>query len=337
MCAKSKLQAMFATQNQFAFCQIITLSLTGCLALWAPQAFASPVTYSASMPQAYGSATACSSPLTGTFNVTDAFSVTDLNVRFRASHPWRTDTNLSIASPLGTTVDLLTGNYGANLDNYNVTFDDAAGVVVDTGSHAVNQSATGTGVNVRSESDPLSDFNGEAALGTWTYSICDVYTPADNGNALELSLIFDVPPNLDASKTNAVYPPAQYALPGADMIYTIAVSNTGLGSVDTDTVFLVDSLPAEVTFYNGDMDDGGGLTTDPVAFAQTGSGLTLTYASDVAYSNAVAKPASFAACTYTPAAGYDANVRHICFNPKGEFLAGSPDPEFTLSFRVRIN
>lgn len=314
-----------------------SLTLATMLAAFTPPVQASPVSYPAAMPQTYGSATACSSPLTGTFNVTDTFAVTDLNVRFRASHPWRTDTNLSITSPLGTKVDLLTGAYGANLNNYNVTFDDAADVVVDSGSHAVNQSATGAGVSVRSETDPLSDFNGEAAFGTWTYSICDVYTPADNGTALELSLIFDVPPNLDASKTNAVYPPAQYALPGADVIYTIAVSNLGLGSVDNNTMFLVDSLPSEVTFYNGDMDDGGGLTSDPVAFSETGSGLTLSYASDVAYSNAVAKPTNFAACSYMPAAGYDANVRHICFNPKGTFLAGSPDPEFTLSFRVRIN
>lgn len=314
------------------------LSVLPCvIGLFVPNSAASPVTYPASMPQTYGSTTACTSPLTGTFSVPDTFSVIDLNVRFRASHPWRTDTNLSITSPLGTTVDLLTGNYAANLDNYNVTFDDAAGVIVDTGSHAINQSATGAGVSVRSESDPLSDFNGEAASGTWTYSICDVYTAADNGTALELSLIFELPPNLDASKTNAVYPPAQYALPGADMIYTISVSNSGLGSVDTDTVFLIDSLPSEVTFYNGDMDDGGSLTTDPVAFAETGSGLTFTYASDVAYSNAVAKPASFAACAYTPASGYDANVRHICFNPKGAFLAGTPDPNFSLSFRVQIN
>jgi hypothetical protein len=64
--------------------------------------------------------------------------------------------------------------------------------------------------------------------------------------------------------------------------------------------------------------------------------LTFTLATDVRYSNSGTAPASFAACTYTPSAGYDPNVRYLCLNPKGQMLAGNPDPTFSAQFRVRI-
>ncbi len=144
---------------------------------------------------------------------------------------------------------------------------------------------------------------------------------------------------LSAEKTNAIYDPMSiglYALPGNDVIYTFSVENSGNGGTDADTVELIDVMPPEISFYNGDIDDGG-PETDPVSFTQTGSpALTFNYATDVAFSNAVTKPANFAACGYTPVSGYDPAVTFICFNPKGVFENGSPDPEFTLSFRAKI-
>ncbi|GGX76129.1 hypothetical protein GCM10011309_27780 [Litorimonas cladophorae] len=326
-------------QTESKFCVPRALAAVFALAVSqgvSDHAWASPITFPATVPQAYGNTTPCGTPLTGTINVPDNFTITDLNVRFVASHTWRTDTNLSITSPNNTVVRLLVGAYGASLANYNVTFDDAAGVVVDTGSHANNQVVTGPGVSVRSESDLLSDFNGEDAQGNWTYSICDVYTPSDNGSMSNLSLIFDVPPDLDADKSVAVYEVGGYSLPGTDMIYTISATNTGLGTVDSDSMVLIDSIPAELIFYNGDMDDAGTATTDPVAFSETGSGLTLTYANDVGYSDSATRPTTMADCTYVPSAGYDENVKHICMNPKGEFLAGTPDPTFAVSFRAKL-
>lgn len=288
------------------------------------------------LPQAYGSGTPCSSPFTGIINVPDSLTISDIDIRFRASHPWRTDTNLSITSPDGTIVDLLTGNYAANRDNYNVTFDDDAGVVVDTGAHDVNQSATGPGMDVRSEGDPLSNFDGEDAQGNWSFSICDVYPAADNGSLLELSLMFDVLPNIVANKTVETYEVGSFSVPGSDVVYTFDVTNEGLGTADDGSIIIIDSLPSDLEFYNGDMDDAGPLTTTPMAFSETGSGLTFTYGSDAKYSNLGPRPADMTGCNYTPAPGYDSAVRHICINPKGEFLAGDPDPNFKISFRARI-
>ncbi len=128
---------------------------------------------------------------------------------------------------------------------------------------------------------------------------------------------------------------ASFAIPGSDVYYTLTVTNSGDGTVDTDTLFLADPIPADVEFYNADI-DGGGPATGAVYFTQTGAGLTFTLGTDVRYSNAGSAPATFAACVYSPSAGYDPNVRYLCLNPKGKMLAGTPDPTFSLQFRARI-
>ena len=92
---------------------------------------------------------------------------------------------------------------------------------------------------------------------------------------------------------------------------------------------------AELLSDNGDIDDGG-PEANPVSFSDSGSGLTFTYASHVRYSNAATKPASFAACSYTPAAGYDAAVKHVCIQPVGQMLFDPGTPSFSVKFRGRI-
>ncbi len=126
-----------------------------------------------------------------------------------------------------------------------------------------------------------------------------------------------------------------YNLPGNDVTYTITV-NRGPGvRIGRDSVFAYDAVPANMTFYNGDA-DGAGPGTTPVLFSGAGSGLTFTYATDARYSNAASPPANFAACTYTPTAGYDVNVRYVCLNPKGYFSSGGATSSITFTFRARI-
>lgn len=94
-------------------------------------------------------------------------------------------------------------------------------------------------------------------------------------------------------------------------------------------------MPSEIEFYYGDIDDGGPETT-AITGTDNGSGLTFNYVADVRYSNGGSAPANFAACSYTPSAGYDPNVTYICVNPSGVMAAGSPDPSFDVKFRARI-
>jgi len=119
------------------------------------------------------------------------------------------------------------------------------------------------------------------------------------------------------------------AIPGAEVSYSITVQNTGPSTVDSNSVFIVDALPAEIAV---------GTAASPTFTQGTpSSGLTLTAGTDVRYSNSATAPASFAACTYTPAAAYDPAVRFVCINPKGT-MAGSTGtpPSFTVSFRSQI-
>mgnify|MGYP003644102635 CR=1 FL=1 len=127
----------------------------------------------------------------------------------------------------------------------------------------------------------------------------------------------------------------QFAIPGNDVVYTITVTNTGAASSSADSTFVLDSLPPEVVFFNGDIDDAG-PATGAVYFTQNGTGLSFSNATDLKFSDSVSPPAAFSSCTYVPVAGYDPMVRHVCLNPKGAMASGSPAPSFNLQLRVRI-
>lgn len=151
---------------------------------------------------------------------------------------------------------------------------------------------------------------------------------------------FDLPrPNFAVSKTSKPYTSLTtgvFAVPGQDMEYTISIANgDGIGQ-DIDSPFFVDALPVTLAFYNGDFDDVGTATSDPVLFTQNNAGLSYLYSRDVRYSSAATAPANLAACTYTPVAGYDPAVKFICFNPKGVFANGTPAPSVTAKFRAQI-
>ncbi|WP_114520423.1 hypothetical protein [Altererythrobacter sp. ZODW24] len=163
---------------------------------------------------------------------------------------------------------------------------------------------------------------------------------ASGGTVTGRDFGFDLPPPvLSVSKTSEVYAEqglGVFAIPGQDLAYTIAVTNSGGGGQDANSNFLVDSLPASLTFYNADFDGAGTLTSDPVYFTQSGAGLSFNYATDVRFSNSVAPPSSFTACDYTPTATYDPAVRHICVNPKGTVTGSASTSGWAVKFRAQI-
>lgn len=170
----------------------------------------------------------------------------------------------------------------------------------------------------------------------------DSTAPADPGNQgisiHDLNFCPVLTAELIGNKTTAVYDPLSeglYMVPGNDVVYTITFTNIGDGDADNNSVVIIDAMPPEIEFYNGDIDDGGPETT-AVTGTDNASNLTFNYATDVRYSNASSAPANFGACGYTPSAGYDPAVTYICVNPKGAMAAGSPDPSFDVKFRARI-
>ena len=209
--------------------------------------------------------------------------------------------------------------------------------IADNGAGDTNAAAGIIGISITVPATPT--LNQTFARFRWssTFGLSPSST-ASNGEVEDYALTIFGPGVLTVAKTSVIYDPAntnRLAIPGNDVLYTITTSNVGTGPVDSNSIFIVDTLPAGVEFYNGDVDDGGPATA-PVLFAQTGSSLTFTAATDVRYSNLAPFPTSFAACAYTPVAGYDPAVRHVCINPKGVMSSGTPSPNFSVQFRTRI-
>ncbi len=120
--------------------------------------------------------------------------------------------------------------------------------------------------------------------------------------------------------------PLRFDIPGSDVVYSLTVSNSNSSPVDVGSLQLTDLLPATMTFFNGDIDGTGPLTTN-FEFVPGSSGMSLT-SSNLAYSSNGGS--SYA---YTPAAGYDASVNGVRFAPQGAMAANS---SFTIRFRTRI-
>lgn len=173
-----------------------------------------------------------------------------------------------------------------------------------------------TSVEVRYGNYPLQ--TGETATGQQGISIKGVsFCPMPSVTLTKTSAPWSDPVN---GTTNPKM------IPGADLIYTLTVANANTSPVDLSTTVLTDPLPSQVTFYNGDIDDAGPLTTNYDFNAGT-TGLTFG-AANLTYSNNAG-----ATYAYTPVAGYDPAVTALRFAPVGSMAANS---SFTLKFRARI-
>lgn len=172
-----------------------------------------------------------------------------------------------------------------------------------------------TQVEIRYGNYPLS--TGETATGQQAIGIQSIsYCPMPALSVAKASSPFS------ATGTD----PNRFNIPGADVIYTLTVSNSNSSPVDVGTMVLNDLLPSTMTFYNGDIDDAGPLTTN-FEFFPGSSGLTFTGA-NLGYSNN-----GGSTYAYSPAAGYDTAVNAIRLNPQGTMAANS---SFSIRFRTRI-
>ena len=151
-------------------------------------------------------------------------------------------------------------------------------------------------------------------------------------------------PSLVFLKTVAVYADpvngtaSPKAIPGADVDYTVKVTNTGGCAVDGDSLAIVDPIPKNTTLFTGDMGLGA-----PFIFADgtPPSGLSCTFTSLSSTTDCVDFSTDGSTWTYTPSHPYDPAVTHIRFRPSGtlsgDATAAPPSPNFDLRFRVRIN
>ena len=124
-------------------------------------------------------------------------------------------------------------------------------------------------------------------------------------------------------------------IPGSVVLYTITVTNSGTGTVDSSTLVLTDAIPTNTTLCLNST-CGGGIT---FADGSVSSGLSLS-SSGVAYSVASGGGTPY---TYTPSAdssGYDSTVTGIQVTPTGSMngvVTTGSNPSFSISFRIKIN
>ena len=138
---------------------------------------------------------------------------------------------------------------------------------------------------------------------------------------------------LSGTKTVEAFPAGSYNTPGNDVIYTLTITNKG--DIPASDLFLLDTLPPDVVFYNADH-DGPGPGSNPVGLTQTGTGLTLSYAGNVGFSESPTPPTGMGDCTDSPTGLLDAGIRHVCIAPGGSLAAGPPETALTVRFRTRI-
>lgn len=126
-------------------------------------------------------------------------------------------------------------------------------------------------------------------------------------------------------------------IPGAEVLYTMRVTNSGPGEVDSASLAIVDPVPANTELFTGSL--GGGA---PFVFADAAlpSGLACNFVALGDFTDCVDFSVDGADWTYVPNGSFDPAVTHIRFKPagsmSGDTAPGSPSPSFDLRFRVRV-
>ena len=191
---------------------------------------------------------------------------------------------------------------------------------------------------------PLSRTTNGGTNGTTTATSLTEFLPngatrgatglptATGPSRAEVPICYAPPPQL--AKTSAAYEtvgPNRFFIPESDVLYTLTVTNPGT-RIDSGGLSVIDTLPPELTFFNGDIDDAGPLATN-YRFVD-GSPSSSLACCTLAYSTAT----SGTDFSYVPGAGYDANVRRIRYTPTGAMAPGSTTAtSFQIQLRARIN
>jgi uncharacterized repeat protein (TIGR01451 family) len=127
------------------------------------------------------------------------------------------------------------------------------------------------------------------------------------------------------------------AIPGSWVRYAVSVVNRGPGSADSNTIVVVDALPAATALCVQSICAGGAT---PVVFDDSASpvptGLTFNYAAHVTFST---DGVSFTHVPAPDAAGFDNAITHVRIAPAGPMNAPTMagDPTFVLRYFVRVD
>lgn len=126
-------------------------------------------------------------------------------------------------------------------------------------------------------------------------------------------------------------------IPGAEVLYTLMVTNSGAGKVDDASLIIVDPVPANTDLFTGNLSGGAPFIFNDGTLS---SGLTCNFIALDDFTDCVDFSVDGTTWTYAPTGGYDPAVTHIRFKPtgsmNGDAAPGNPSPSFDLRFRVRL-
>lgn len=328
---------------------VLWLVMAGVALAFAQPALAqTTTTYSNATTGTVDGSTVCTSPLIRNINVSDSYTIGDVNIGILATHTWRGDLQFTLISPSNTSVLLTVGDVNnLNGDNFNVLLDDGAAQEVNTDGNTVAHSGTAPPFqNTFFPNNPLSAFNGENSNGTWRLEICDLFPNADDGTFLRADLILtSVPANfadLSLTKTLIGATPNQ----GATANWELTVSNAAL-STDTATGIVVnDTLPAGFDFSSatgdgtfdeisgdwtvGSLAPGASATLTITGTITAFSGTTITNSAEITASsvqdidstvnNGVTSEDDYAESSFVVAAGRTPGIPPVLSCPAGQSI-----------------
>lgn len=228
------------------------------------------------------------------FTVAPSYTVGDVNLGVFLSHTYRSDLRITLRSPAGTTVTVLTwtGNVQSG-DHLNDLFDDEAAAAITTHNATVIDPLTPAPPPYSHSfqpSNPLSAFDGQNAAGTWTMTLCDGVA-SDTGTFTRADLYISNT-NLSVQKTSQILTDGINAtnpkfIPGATVRYCLLVTNPSVtGTAAASVVNASDALPAGMTLLPAslrsgttcaaaatveDVDTTGADETDPFGMSVTGT------------------------------------------------------------------
>jgi uncharacterized repeat protein (TIGR01451 family) len=235
--------------------------------------------------------------ITRTFNVPTTYIVGDVDIGIFASHTYRSDLRITLRSPAGTTVTVMTwtGNVQSG-DNLNDLFNDEAAAAIGTHNATVADPLTPVPPPYSHSFQPsnsLAAFDGQNAAGTWTLVVCDAVA-ADTGQFRRADL-YITSTSLSVVKTSSTISDGVSAtnpksVPGAVTQYCLLVTNNGNTETAASTnVQAVDVIPATMTYVAGSLFSGttcatattaeddnaaGADESDPFGISVTGSTVT---------------------------------------------------------------
>jgi uncharacterized repeat protein (TIGR01451 family) len=272
--------------SQRALRLIVAVGAILCALLAVPAA-AQTSQYTVTGTDAIVDSTTCATVVTKTFTVGTSFTVSDVNIGVALTHTYRSDLRITLRSPAGTTVAVMT-NTGGSGDNLNDLFDDEAASAITSHSGTATDS-TATPPPYSHSYRPtaaLSAFDGQNSLGNWTLTICDSVNQ-DTGQFARADLYLSQTPanfaDLSLAKTVSNATPAS----GTNITYTLTASSAAASNLTATGVQVLDILPPGVTFVSasgtGSYNSGTGVWS--VGTLAPGGSATLTITVTVTASN----------------------------------------------------